>query len=70
MKDSTLRLVLAGTLALGGLVGAFGILMTGIILDREVATVVAYVAVPSQALTAGVVFFLGHQNGIKAKNGG
>ena len=69
MKESTIKLLLAGAVTIGGLSGVLGIIITGMVIDQDVETTLALSALPAQALTAGLVFFLGHQNGLKRSNG-
>lgn len=66
MRDTTIRLMFAGAVALGSLVAALAVVLTGMATDLETAAILALAATFGNGVTAGIVFFLGHQNGAKA----
>lgn len=65
MLDSTLKIIFAGSIALGGLAGVISVLITGMIQATDPITVLALAAVPGQAMIAGLVYFLGYRNGTR-----
>lgn len=69
MKDSTIKLLFAGAVTIGGLIGMTAVVITSMVTDVDTDRTLALAALPAQALTAGLVFFLGHQNGVKRTNG-
>lgn len=70
MKDSTLKLIFAGGLTLLGLVAAFGVVITGMLQERDVQEIIAVAAIFSNLMVMGAAFFFGHQNGQRSRNGG
>lgn len=70
MKDSTIKLLFAGVVTLGGLTGVMTVIVTGIVQDIDIVEIVALASLPNAALIAGMAFFFGHTNGIKKSNGG
>ena len=70
MKDSTIKMLFAGALVLGGLIAAMSVTLTGMILKMPIAELVALQVPFVGAITGGTLFFLGHGNGDKRRNGG
>ncbi len=69
MTNSTLKLLFAGTVTLGGLIGDMTIILTGMVIEMELVEIIALASVPNGALLAGMAFFFGHSNGIAKQNG-
>lgn len=70
MKDSTIKLLFAGAVTLGGLTGDMAVIITGIVQGLDIVEIVALASIPNAALIAGMAFFFGHTNGLKRTNGG
>lgn len=73
MTESTIKLLFAGTLALGGLAAATVTTLVGMSADWSVEQILAVNLVFSNVVMAGLAFFFGHQNGYKngqRSNGG
>lgn len=69
MQNSTLKLIFAGIVTLGGLTGDMTIILAGMAYEMEIVEIVALVSIPNAALIAGMAFFFGHSNGIAKING-
>lgn len=69
MKDSTIKLLFAGAVTMGGLAGDMTVIVSGIISDLSIVDIVALSSIPNAALIAGMAFFFGHSNGGRAANG-
>lgn len=70
MKDSTIKMLFAGALVLGGLLAAVAVTLTGMILRMPIAELVALQVPFVGSITGGTLFFLGHSNGTTRRNGG
>ena len=70
MKDSTIRLLLAGILTLAGLTAMLATVLTGMVADYGVQDVVTLALLFSNAVTLGTAFFVGTHNGMNRSNGG
>ena len=70
MRDSTIKLLFAGAVTLGGLSGVMAVIITGIVQEIDIVEIVALASLPNAALIAGMAFFFGHTNGLKKRNGG
>ena len=69
MTATQIKLIFAGLVTLGGLVGDMTIIVVGIASELEVAEIIALAGLPNVALVAGIAFFFGHTNGNAAANG-
>ena len=71
-SDTAIKLILGGTIMVGGLLAAFAITIIGIYQDREIAEIVALGAIFTAPLTTGMGYFFGHSNGYRngKRNGG
>ena len=63
MKDTTVKLVFAGTMTILGILLAFGTVLVGILRGLDVPEILALGAIFSNVVTAGIVYFLGYSNG-------
>ncbi|KKM11489.1 hypothetical protein LCGC14_1720860 [marine sediment metagenome] len=72
MTESTIKLLFAGALALGGLTAMLVTTLVGMSSNWSVEQIMAINIVFSNVVMAGLAFFFGHQNGYKNgyKNGG
>ncbi len=65
MTESTIKLLFAGALALGGLTAMLVTTLVGMSADWSVEQIIAINVVFSNVVMAGLAFFFGHQNGYK-----
>lgn len=73
MTESTIKLLFAGLLALGGLTAMLVTTLVGMSATWSIEQIMAINVVFSNVVMAGLAFFFGHQNGYKngqRSNGG
>jgi hypothetical protein len=72
MRDSTLRLLFAGALAMGGLVATLVIAVVGIVVGLATTEIISISGPFASVTFAAVTYFLGVRNGTEAtrRNGG
>ena len=69
MTNSTLKLLFAGAVTIGGLISDMVIIILGMTLEYDLVEIIALASIPNAALIAGMAFFFGHSNGIAKTNG-
>ena len=69
MSNATIRLLFAGAVTLGGLVGDMTVIVVGMVAGLDIVEIVALASLPNAALIAGMAFFFGHvqMNGLNGK---
>ena len=69
MSNATIRLLFAGAVTLGGLVGDMTVIVVGMVAGLDIVEIVALASLPNAALIAGMAFFFGHVqvNGVNGR---